>query len=362
MQTDITRLWYQDKINALLPLSWLFGLCVTLRRFCYRAGIFKVTRVNAPVIVVGNITVGGTGKTPFTIWLADWLRTQGYKPGIVSRGLGGKASHRTPHRVNESDNAEFVGDEAILLTRQSQCPMVICANRAAAARELLAQTDCNIVISDDGLQHYGLARDVEIVMIDGERRFGNGCLLPAGPLREPVSRLDDVDMVVVNGGNESELTMQLELVAIKPLKQNCHPSEACHPRESGDPCSGSMLEMGPRFRGDDRLRRDGRPSGTTIHAIAAIGNPDRFFQALRRAGFAVIPHAFPDRYRYTPQDLTFNDDLPIVMTTKDAVKCEAFATDNMWLAEVTTKVDERIPTMLSRILSKKNIISCFLFF
>lgn len=316
MQVNLMRYWYHDNINVLLPLSWLFGLCVMLRRCCYRIGIFKVERVSAPVIVVGNITVGGTGKTPFVIWLADWLRTQGYKPGIVSRGLGGKTAHRVPRRVRENDSAEQVGDEALLLTRRTQCPMVICTNRAAAARELLAHTDCDIVISDDGLQHYGLARDIEIVMIDGERRFGNGCLLPAGPLREPVTRLKDVDMVIVNGSDAKELTMQLELQEVARISAK-------------RVIRGAELSL-----------------TTTIHAVAAIGNPERFFQTLRRAGFTVIPHAFPDHYRYQPADLIFNDDLPIVMTAKDAVKCEAFATDNMWCAEVTTKVDERIPELL----------------
>jgi tetraacyldisaccharide 4'-kinase len=317
MQFDITRLWYQDKLNVLLPLSWLFACCVAIRRFCYRIGLFKVERVSAPVIVVGNITVGGTGKTPFVIWLTQWLREQGYRPGIVSRGLGGKIVHRVPRRVQADDNAEQVGDEALLLVRRTACPMMVCTSRAAAARELLNQTDCNIVISDDGLQHYGLARDVEIVMVDGERRFGNGCLLPAGPLRESIARLEEVDLVVVNGGKANELTMQLELSGLRSM------------------------------RGEREL------TDKTVHAVAAIGNPERFFQTLRRAGFTVIPHAFPDHYRYQSSDLEFNDELPIVMTTKDAVKCEAFAKDNYWVAEVATKVDERIAELLSQKLTRE---------
>lgn len=321
MQFDLTRYWYQDKMNLLLPLAWLFGACVAIRRFCYRVGLFKTYRLSVPIIVVGNISVGGTGKTPFVIWLAAWLHSQGYRPGIVSRGVGSQFKHRKPYLVKENDSAEQVGDEAILLIQQTQCPMVICVNRVAAARELLAQADCNVVISDDGLQHYALDRDIEIVIVDGERRFGNGCLLPAGPLREPVSRLGEVDMVVVNGGRADELSMQLELMSIKKLKQ---------------------------YAATERLE-----AGATIHAVAGIGNPERFFQTLRRAGFAVIPHVFPDHYRYRSSDLAFNDDLPVIMTAKDAVKCQAFAKENWWYAEVEIKIDQRVPELLKSALEKR---------
>jgi len=329
MQFDVTRYWYHSKINLFVPFSWLFAAIVAIRRFCYSKGWLRVERVAAPVIVVGNITVGGTGKTPFVIWLANWLREQGYRPGIVSRGMGSQSTHQMPHQVRLDNTTDQVGDEALLIVRQTNCPMMICKNRVAAARELLAQTDCNIIISDDGLQHYALARDFEIAIIDGDRRFGNGWLLPAGPLRESTSRLDDVDMVVVNGGTSTELSMRLELAEIVNL--------ACH--------SAQLLAQDP-------VPLTAPYKGAIVHGVAGIGNPDRFFQTLRRAGYTVIPHAFPDHYRFEEKDLAFNDDLPVIMTAKDAVKCEGFAKANWWCANVSTKIDERIPTVLSSSLGK----------
>ncbi|TAK78180.1 MAG: tetraacyldisaccharide 4'-kinase, partial [Gammaproteobacteria bacterium] len=263
---EINRYWYQPSLRfitfILLPFSWLFRGCIFIRRQLYRLGFLKTHRFNVPVIIVGNITVGGTGKTPFVIWLAHYLIAQGYRPGIVSRGVGGKRQIK-PYRVKQEDAATEVGDEAVLLAQRANCPLVIGIDRVAAVRELLQQAPCDIVISDDGLQHYRLGRDIEIVIIDGSRRFGNNCLLPAGPLREPVSRLQSVDFVVVNGED-----MILEPVELLPVIAR---SEAT--RQSPD---------------------------KKAHAVAGIGHPDRFFLTLKQAGFDIIPHAFPDHHPYQP--------------------------------------------------------------
>ncbi|SRR5579883_312796 len=306
---NITYYWYQPALHfltlLLLPFSGLFASCIFLRRFLYRVGIIKTSYFDVPIIVVGNITVGGTGKTPFVIWLADFLISQGYRPGIVSRGAGGKPHHQ-PYWVQPQDSANEVGDEAVLLAQRSQCPVVISIDRVAAVRELLRQRQCDMVISDDGLQHYRLGRDIEIAIVDGVRRFGNGHLLPAGPLREPLSRLRSVDFVVVNGETTLPLTS---------FKMTLQPTDLI-----------SFLNL---------------PTLTEkkVHAIAAIGHPERFFLTLKQAGFDVIPHVFPDHHLYQPHELDFNDVLPIIMTEKDAVKCQSFADKRYWFLRVTAKIE-----------------------
>lgn len=320
MRFDVTTDWYRQTLTfitiLLLPFSWLFALIVAMRRQCYRRGIFKMQSVMARVIVVGNITVGGTGKTPFVIWLAQFLQTQGYRPGIISRGVGGK-NHHKPHWVQASDAAKDVGDEAILLVKRTACPLVIATDRVAAAQSLLQHNDCNIIISDDGLQHYRLMRDLEIAIIDGERKLGNEQLLPAGPLREPRSRLNEVDLVIVNGDeNQNENWMLLETSQLFSL---------------------SNPQKQINFRDFPRQK---------IHAVAAIGNPERFFASLRRAGFELITHVFPDHYIYQAKDLAFNDGLPVIMTEKDAVKCFSFAHEHYWYLPVTAKISPQCENIL----------------
>lgn len=323
----LTQAWYKKSFTLLalllLPFSWLFGLCVAVRRLLYRKAIFKTHYFNVPVIVVGNLTVGGTGKTPFVIWLAKFLQSHGYKPGIVSRGVGGK-KQLSPHRVNLDDKAYQIGDEALLLARNTNCPVMICANRVAAARELLKNSDCNIIISDDGLQHYRLGRQMEIVMVDGDRRFGNHCLLPAGPLREPVSRLQAVDFVVINGESDEEnnYTMSLE-----PLE------------------FVSVVDSQYRVNYQEFPRNK-------IHAVAGIGHPQRFFTSLKTAGFDIIPHAFPDHHNYQARELNFSDSSPILMTEKDAVKCGAFADDRYWYVNVAAKIDSSLEQVILLKLNK----------
>lgn len=306
---DLAPYWYRRSVPALLwlllPFSWLFRLIVALRRYCYRRGLLKTQRFPVPVIIVGNVTVGGTGKTPFVIWLAEQLSAQGFKPGIVSRGVGGKAQQQ-PHKVTLEDSPHLIGDEALLMARRANCPVVICVDRCAAVEVLLAH-QCNIIISDDGLQHYRLARDVEIAIVDGERRFGNGQLLPAGPLREPMSRLNEVNFMVVNGGDQRDrYTMSL--------------------------LSDQLVSLANPEQETTLNKFD------AVHAVAGIGHPQRFFKQLQRAGLQVITHPFPDHYLYRSADLNFGDVLPIVMTEKDAVKCESFADERFWWLRVKTVV------------------------
>jgi len=317
--------WYNKSLVSLLllPLSWLFCLLAIVRRTLYRTGVLKVHRLPVPVIIVGNISVGGTGKTPFVTWLVELLRAQGYSPGIVSRGYGGGASH-WPQQVRTDSDPRMVGDEAILLSRRCRCPMAVGPARAEAAEALLAYTDCDIIVADDGLQHYALGRDVEIAVVDGVRRFGNGHCLPAGPLREPHGRLAAVDMVVTNGvAGPREYHMELVPAMLRNL---------------ADPSKTRSLDA---F------------AGKTVHAVAGIGNPQRFFDQLAAHGIEVREHAFADHFPFAREDVTFDDDLPVLMTEKDAVKCQDFATPRHWCVPVDARVDERIETLILRLIKKR---------
>jgi tetraacyldisaccharide 4'-kinase len=282
------------------PLSWLYGAITGLRRALYRAGILRSTRLTVPVIVIGNLSVGGTGKTPLTIALAEGLRERGYTPGVVSRGYGG--TQKLPLLLDASAEPSQVGDEPCLI-RTSGVPVAVGRNRPAAAK-LLIDAGCDIVIADDGLQHYALARDLEICVIDGVRRFGNGRLLPAGPLREPMSRLQKVDYRVCNGGAVAPGDIAMEL-------------------------HGGMA----RALVDDHVQPLADFAGQTVHAIAAIGNPARFFASLRAQGLQVIEHPFPDHHAFVPNDFPF-DGKPVLMTEKDAVKCRTFAQAHWWSVPV----------------------------
>jgi tetraacyldisaccharide 4'-kinase len=301
---------------ALLPLSWLFAAVAALRRLLFRLGVLKRQRVDVPVIVVGNITVGGSGKTPLVLWLAERLRERGLRPGIVSRGHGGAAT--APRVVRPEDDPGLVGDEPLLLARRSGCPVWIARRRPAAARALLAaRPECDVLIADDGLQHYALARDVEIVVVD-ERGPGNGWFLPAGPLREPLSRLRRVDALVINGG---ALPRRLPAAGM-PRTFFMHLG------------GGRFYRLGaPQVTcGPEELR------GKALHAMAGIGNPQRFFDHLAKLGLRFVPHPFPDHHRYTAADLAFATADGLLMTEKDAVKCEAFAPPDAWVVPVDAHV------------------------
>ena len=284
----------------LLPLSWLFGLAVKLRRWYWKSGPGRPRRLPVPVIVVGNITVGGTGKTPVVDWLANVCRTAGFVPGIVSRGYGGRA-RSVPHLVQPDDDPAEVGDEPLLLRRRTGVPVCICPDRVAAGKRLLAE-GVDLVIADDGLQHYRLARDLEIAVVDGERRFGNGLWLPAGPLRESPGRLAEVDAVLLNGG-----------------------------KDDGD---GTVF----RVRIDSAVALDGgeRRSlesfrGQRVRALAGIGNPRRFYAQLAAAGMEVIPVPVADHCRVSLAELFEHADTPVFMTEKDAVKYQPLAGCALWM-------------------------------
>jgi tetraacyldisaccharide 4'-kinase len=320
IRLDPHRHWQRLGVLAILlsPLSLLFRLLVALRRRAYRIGLLRRRRSDCPVIVVGNITVGGSGKTPLVIWLCHWLEEQGFRPGIVSRGYGGRARH-WPQQVRPDSDPSAVGDEAVVLARRCRRPVCVGPDRPDAIEALRQHTDCDIVVSDDGLQHYAMARDVEIAVVDGERRFGNGLLLPAGPLREPVSRLKSVDFVVCNGEpGPREFAMRMRQPVVQPLHGN-------GPAESIE-----------RFRG----RR--------VRAIAGIGNPKRFFDMLGRFGLQVAAHPFPDHHPYGAADLQFDEELPLLMTEKDAVKCRSIVKGEAWVVSVEAQPDAPFIHRLSR--------------
>jgi len=305
---------------VLVPLSWLFLLLSSLRRLAYRLGILKTMRLPVPVIVVGNITVGGTGKTPLVIWLAEQLAQAGFKPGIISRGYGGK--NDLPMAVTGSSDPAIVGDEPVMIAGHATFPVWVGRDRAATGMALLnAHPACDLIISDDGLQYYRLARDAEIAVIDGQRRFGNGRLLPAGPLREPVRRLAHVDAVVSNGvaADESFIEMQLQPAGFRNLQDDARSAAA-----------SEFVEK-------------------RLLAIAGIGNPGRFFSQLKTMGLQFTQKPFPDHHAYTPEDLQTDAADAILMTEKDAVKCRAFALPNWWYLAVEARLDR---ALVERMLKK----------
>ncbi len=316
-------IWYTRTPLAwlLLPLSALYCGVVAARRWTYRSGLIRTHRLDVPVIVVGNLTVGGTGKTPLVIWLSHFLRAQGYRPGFIARGYGGKATH-WPQSVTADSDPSVVGDEPVLLVRATGCPMVVAPDRVAAARALLAENDCDIIISDDGLQHYALGRDIEIAVVDGERRFGNAHCLPAGPLREPARRLREVDLIVANGvARAGEFAMRVQA------------------GEAVNLLSGERRQLG-EFR------------SRSVHAIAGIGHPKRFFTALHEAGLEFTAQAFPDHHAYRPDDLVGADEV-LLMTEKDAVKCRQFARDTFWAVTTHTDLSSDFGARLLELLRRR---------
>ena len=327
----LTAAWYAPRraplAVALWPLSLVFRAIVATRRALYRVGVLATTRVRVPVVIVGNVTVGGAGKTPLALALADALAARGRRPGFVSRGYGGTADD--VRAVRRDADPAIVGDEPILLAASGH-PTYVGRRRAEAARALLAaHPDIDVVIADDGLQHYALARDYEIVVVDGTRGFGNGWLLPAGPLREPLSRIARADArvrliprhasAVSMPVAPDETTMTLEPQPWRNLRvpgRRADPAE--WPRES-------------------------------VHAIAAIGHPQRFFEDLRALGIDAVAHPFPDHHAFTAADLDFPDASAILMTEKDAVKCAAFADDRCWCLPVRARIDA---ALVERVLAR----------
>lgn len=310
--TKLEKAWYQGNIALwlLLPFSLLFWLLSSCRRWCYKLGIKSSHKVDAPVIIVGNISVGGNGKTPLVLRLADWLKQQGYRPGILSRGYGGKAP-QYPYTVTADSTAQEVGDEPVLIKQRLDCPLVVDPNRVRGAQYLIEQHKCNIIICDDGLQHYRLQRDMEIVVMDGQRRLGNGFLLPMGPLREGKWRLQQADFVVVNGGSTEAGQV---LMSLEP---------------------GHLVNV--KYPNNSRSVNDFKHQPVT--AAAGIGNPERFFELLRSKQLKVQQTlSFVDHHMFQPGDLP---DSTVLMTEKDAVKCKAFAADDWWYLPVTAKLSEQ---------------------
>ncbi len=315
---------------CLWPLSLIYRSIIWIRRYLYRWKLKKTIYFSVPIIVVGNITVGGTGKTPLVIWLAHFLKKQGWRPGIVSRGYGGRALHY-PYRVTSSSAVTEVGDEALLIVRKTHCPMWIDPKRVRAVQNLLTQIPCDVVISDDGLQHTALGRALEIIVVDGQRRFGNGFCLPAGPLREPVTRLQQADFVVINTDQSTdEWTMQIKPDYFYALQ-----------------------------RPQNRQTVDYFLHNKNIHVIAAIGHPQRFFTSLRCLGLRFTEHVFSDHYVFKQEDLDYGDDSLIIMTEKDAMKCEAFADQRFWVVAVQIECDQRfskalLEKLITTIISSEN--------
>jgi len=306
----LPEIWY----DAEQPPLWLRALVPVYRalrmlhRAPYTLGWRKPQRLPVPVVVIGNITVGGTGKTPLVIALVEALRARGHSPGVISRGYG--ASEVAPHLLDTLADATKSGDEPVLIARATRAPVAVGRDRVAAGRLLLSAHACDVIIADDGLQHDALFRDVEICVIDGARRFGNGLQLPAGPLREPLARLDRVDFRVCNGGASrvDEVPMRL---------------------------AGDMAVAMPST---DMRKPLCDFSGRRVHAVAGIGNPARFFTMLRAAGIEAIEHAFADHHVFHAADLDFGDDVPVFMTEKDAVKCTAFVRENFWSVPVRAEL------------------------
>lgn len=306
---------------ALAPLAFVYCLVARARAAAYRRGWLRVARLPVTTVVVGNLSVGGTGKTPLVIALARDLRARGFAPGIVARGYRA-ARGPFPRAVTPSTPAGEGGDEPVLLARATGCPVFIGPDRPAAARALLAAHRCDVLLSDDGLQHYRLARDVEIAVIDGRRRHGNGLCLPAGPLREPVSRLARVDLRVLQGeprAGERRLSLR--------------------PVDAVDVRDGARSRPFSAFTG-------------RVHAVAGVGNPARFFDMLRGLGLEIMEHPFPDHHRFRPNDLRFDDGNSVIMTEKDAVKCAPFVPDDAWYLRVRPEVDPSVIDFIAEKIRK----------
>jgi tetraacyldisaccharide 4'-kinase len=330
MRERLTRAWYAERAHPSLlqPLSWAYAAVMALRARGYRRGWLPSGHAPCPVIVIGNLTVGGTGKTPLTLWLAEALATRGLKPAILSRGYG--RSGAAARLVDTTADWREVGDEPLLLARRSGLPTAVASDRLAGAR-LLVEAGADVILCDDGLQHLRLARDCEIVVIDGARGFGNGRLLPAGPLREPASRVAGADLVVVNGAPTHASLASLG--GVRLLHMDLQAAAAVQVQGAA---SRPLTEF----------------AGQEVHAVAGIGNPQRFFAQLRALGIHPIEHPFPDHHPLRREDLQFGDSRAVLMTEKDAVKCTAFADARLWSVPVAAHFsDADAQLLLARVLT-----------
>ena len=304
---------------CLLPLAWLYGLTIHVRRFGYKVGLLKSYRSPVPVVVIGNISVGGSGKTPLLIALVNDLQQRGFRPGIISRGYRGDGPF--PLLVDRNTPVSACGDEAAMIVRHTDVPVVVGANRRLVIERLLETAPIDIILSDDGLQHYAMQRDIEIAVEDRTSERRNSFLLPAGPLREPVRRLQSVNYCVehvTTAENQGDrMAMWLRPGVPQPLMQ-------------------MDLQL---------------PAGRW-HAVAGIGNPERFFNSCEQLGLEITRHPFPDHHDYKPDDIEFDDRLPVIMTEKDAIKCMAFASDRHWFLPVTACISSELLETLTQDLNR----------
>ncbi|WP_280540148.1 tetraacyldisaccharide 4'-kinase [Chromohalobacter sp. 11-W] len=313
--------WYRDAawLMPLRPLAGLYASAMGARRRAYQRGTKTVWAPPVPLIVIGNLSVGGTGKSPLVAWMARWLAERGWHPGIVSRGYGGHA-RRYPLYVTPETSPAEAGDEPVMLAAQTGLPVAVDPDRPRAARKLIA-AGCDILLSDDGLQHLAMGRDIELVVVDGARGFGNGRCLPAGPLREPLSRLDEVDAVIGNGPLQQDLPVPHYSMHLTPSRWRHLIDDVCYPIE-------------------------GRPFNGRVHALAGIGHPARFFETLAGLNVEFDPCPLADHHRFDAADLQFSDNRPVVMTAKDAVKCRPFAHERCWVLDVEAHPDPALMTWL----------------
>jgi len=319
----LPEVWRSRGVLArmLLPLSWLYAGVMRARRACYRAGLCRVAGFSRPVIVVGGIGVGGNGKTPLVMYVARLLRDNGFMPGIVSRGYGARPP-RQPLLVGPRAEVDAGGDEPVMMARLLAMPVAVDRNRPRGVRALIDDQGCDIVIADDGLQHYAMGRDVEIAVVSRPGTFGNGYCLPAGPLREPAVRLEAVDMVVCNGPRPAagEFAMSVNIDELTPL-------------------------------GGGQARPIDEFSGRRVHGVAGIGNPGAFFATLQRAGLEVTAHVFADHHRFRQEDFQAMTEAPIVMTAKDAVKCGSLTLNEAWVANAAVTLNPEFDNKLLEILN-----------
>jgi tetraacyldisaccharide 4'-kinase len=326
--------WYRNApgLQLLRPLARLYGWVMQRRRARFLANPAGSYRSTALVVIVGNITAGGTGKTPMTLALAQVLQKHDVPLAIVSRGHGGH-SKRYPLEVTPDLSPDECGDEPLIYARRAGCPVVVDPDRVRAVQYLEQKYQPRLILSDDGLQHYRLHRDVEIVVLDGQRGLGNGCLLPQGPLREPADRLQQADLLVSNGALEATIDagdLPVFLMHVKPGH--------LHNLATGETLDAAAF----------RARYGGK-----VHAVAGIGNPARFFSGLAQEGFAIISHVFNDHHRFREADLAFDGELPVVMTEKDAVKCSTFATQRHWYLSVDAVLPaDLLPTLLDLLVAR----------
>lgn len=330
MQQRILSAWYEGRwwLYLLLPLAWLLSLVASWRR---AALSHKAVPLEVPVIVVGNIAIGGTGKTPLIIALVKYLQERGYKPGVISRGYGGSAPFY-PFSVTLDSDPAVCGDEPLLISLSTGCPVMVGPDRVNSARQLIQDFGCDVILSDDGLQHYRLARQFEICVVDGQRQMGNGFCLPAGPLREPPSRLHSVDCVVVNG------SQSLSVEGLDSHSMQLKPTLWQH-------VAGREEQKPMPFI---KEQTDGK-----VLAVTGIGNPQRFFHTLSVLGLRPDTRAFPDHHPFTASDLAYAKGQCLLMTTKDAVKCRGFADDNWWSLLVTSDLPPSFWKKLDDFLEKQ---------